>query len=119
MYRNYEEYQKDFNERIAPEAEKHNIKCKLQSKEKFEEENYRDKVEFYLTEEWGTPELHDIFYKDCDFSSDSEEETPEEKRGDELHEKYYDIVSEGYSKGYSVNQTARKAYEYFSKEKTI
>lgn len=118
MYRNYEEYQKIMGEMIR----QNNMegKIKLRTLEEFLRDNYRDKVEWYLMEEWGTEPFHEIFYAGCEPPEDeSDEISPEEERADELHGVVYEIIMGGMKLGMSVNQTARKVYEYLSKEKAI
>jgi len=115
MYRNYEEYERFYDEMV----EKNGLDpSKKRTVEQFQRENYRDKVEWYLMEEWSTMAFHDIFFSDC-YEDESDEMTPEEIRGEELHGAVYDIIEHGQDKGMSVNQTARLVYEFLSKEKAI
>lgn len=115
MYRNYEEYLINFEEMVANAPK--NIKLRKLDREEFEYENYRDKVEWYLMEEWNAPYFHDIFYTNCDL--ESEELTPEEKRSDKMHYKVLDIIEYHYDNNMSVNQAAAKVYRYLKKKKAI
>lgn len=119
MYRNYQEYEKDFAERIVPFISAVGKAPRKKSVEEFNRENYRDKVEWYLCAEWSVESLADVFYGDCDLEDDSDYMTPEEERGDELHSGVYEIVENGYNNGECVNQTAYAVYEYLKKESVI
>ena len=118
MYRNYEEYERSYEEMMRSN---HLDKSKFRKRtqEEFYRDNYRDRVEWYLMEEWGTEAFHNIFFADCDYENESEEITPEEERAEELHHCVYDIIEESQDKGMSINQTAGKVYEYLSKENAI
>ena len=120
MYRNYEEYEKAFEvmvKRAAPAG----INIVKKSLEEFLVDNYRDKIEWYLTQEWGTETFPEIFYRDCecDLDEDCDEISEEEMRGDDLHSGVWEIVNDGYERGMSVNQTAFAVYEYLKNEGAI
>ena len=119
MYRNYEEYEKAFE--IMIERAPAGIKIVKKSQEEFLVDNYRDKIEWYLMEEWETATFPEIFYRDCDYDldEDSDELSPEEMRGDELNSGVWEIVNNGYERGMSVNQTAFLVYEYLKNEGAI
>lgn len=116
MYRNYEEYEKCFEEmqKKAPKS----INLRKQTPEEFASENYRDKIEWYLVEEWNTDFFHNIFFGNCP-ENYSDEITPEEQRADELHGRVCDIIWEGWEKGWDVPKTARAVFVYLISEKAI
>lgn len=116
MYRNYAEYEKHFDDmqKNGPQAVRGKLKKK--TPEQFEVENYRDKVEFYLAEEWDTGWFHDIF---CTEENMSDEMTPEEKRLLELYEKVYDIIFSGLERNDCIPNVARKVLVFLQKENVL
>jgi hypothetical protein len=119
MYRNYEEYEVAL-EKLLENAPK-NVKIEKKTKEQFEHDNYRDKVEWYLMEEWNTKPLHEIFFGHIvnDDDDDSDEFTPEEYRAEELHGGVHDILDSCFEKGCGISQAAGKVFKYLKKQKAI
>lgn len=120
MYRNYEEYLTHFQEFLSKNAPA-GARLKKKTIEEFLADNYRDKIEWYLMEEWETPPFHDIFYGDIDFSNveENDEMTEEEILADEINDKVYDIIENGREKGLSIPQTAKKVLDYLSKNSIL
>lgn len=120
MYRNYQEYLTFFEDVLAKNVPP-GVFLKKQTLEQFLWENYRDKIEWYLMEEWDTNSFTEIFYGNCYLSDveESDELTPEEIRAEELHGGVHDIIEDGFEKGLSIPQTAKKVFDYLSKEKAI
>jgi hypothetical protein len=116
MYRNYEEYESALDK--LQENAPANVKIKKKTRQEFDYENYRDKIEWYLMEEWGTEPFHEIFFGHLT-DIESDEPTPEDFRAEELHGCVYDIIDSCYEKKFSVNQAASKIYLYLKKEKAI
>lgn len=120
MYRDYETYLKEFAEIIAknPGMEE---KMKPRSKEQFLWENYRDKVEWYLVEEWGTKHFHDIFYENVDWqaSMESEELTEDEERGCDLQDATNEIIHNCYENKECIQKAATLVLDYLKKEQAV
>lgn len=116
MYRNYEEYEKALGEMIAKAPA--GVRFKKKTREEFAKENYRDKVEWYLMNEWCTETFLDIIYRDVEYVEDdeSDEMTPEEEVADEMHNHIFDIIDCGLLRRESVNETARVVYGYLKRE---
>lgn len=118
MYRNYDEYLAELEKmrRNAPNG----MTFRKKTKDEFHRENYKDKVEWYLMEEWDTGYFHEIFFPEA---SETEESTPEEidqeQRGYDLHNGVHNIIEKCYRKGMSVNQAAAKVYRYLKKKEAI
>jgi hypothetical protein len=117
MYRNYNEYLIEHEKMVANAPE--GMKIHKKSEEQFDHDNYRDKVEWYLMEEWNTDAFHNIFFAGCDMDDDSEEPTPEEERAYDLHHRVHNIIDKCYTKKMSVNQAASKVYNYLKKKEAI
>jgi len=115
MYRDYQHYEQAF-ERMTEQAPEGVILRKL-SWEEFHEENYKDKVEFYLMEEWCLPPFHEIFFSGEDH--ESEERTPADDRGEMLHGGVHDILDHGYENKWNVVQTAAKILEFLKNQSAI
>lgn len=118
MFRDYAEYERYFEKMMEQAPESIKPKLKKKSPAEFERENYYDKVEWYLVEEWGTDSFIDIFYGKCE-ENDSEVETPEEKRARELHEGVHDIVWDGWEVNAAIPLVARAVFVYLFEKKAI
>jgi hypothetical protein len=108
MYKNYEEYEFYFEEMLKSAPK--NIKFKKLSLEEFLSTNYKDKVEWYLCEEWNLDPFHEIFFSHSDM--ESETMSPEEILYEKLYHSCTNIIENGRINKVSVNQTALEVLNF-------
>lgn len=109
MYRDYSDYLASYSEDVKKIP---NLRKK--SLEEFLWENYRDKVEYYLMEEYCLEPFHEIIYSDVsETDMESEELTESEKKAHDIHDQVGDIIESGFKNKISIQRVARKVFSLF------
>jgi len=109
MFKDYQDYLNFHNNELLPFSEKHNVVIRKKTLEQFLIENYKDRVEHCLMEQYKIDAFHDLFFGKGDMDSD------ELTREEILYERLYNVVCRTIEVcrefGFDIDRTSRLIFD--------